>query len=288
MANSRNITDTNARVFQALGSVAQNVYDKQNVETKIEKAVTDSMITTGHIIKFYPYLNKCQVQLDINNKIVLCSVTSLFGGDLLSLYTPTGEESYCETLKEPCVIPRGRLNVLVAKINNENYDYVMLGYFLPDDLIEFSPSAPSQFKMIAFGGVNEYSVKFGIDGLKIVNNGEIDLTSLDDLEGDVTVEYYNKEEIDEKLEDYQPLLESGVNIKTINNQSILGSGNINIQGGGGGDLSDYVKKSDLLDKTKYDIDLNLSFGLKGQDDSIVIDMDIVDHVVNKEINLRGV
>ena len=56
---------------------------------------------------------------------------------------------------------------------------------------------------------------------------------------------------------------------------------------GGGDLSNYVRKNDLLDKTKYDIDLNLSFGLKGQDDTIVINMDIVDHVVNKEINLRG-
>ena len=30
----------------------------------------------------------------------------------------------------------------------------------------------------------------------------------------------------------QPLLESGVNIKTINNQSILGSGNVEIKEGG--------------------------------------------------------
>lgn len=35
------------------------------------------------------------------------------------------------------------------------------------------------------------------------------------------------------LDNKQELLESGVNIKTINNTSILGSGNINIQGGGG-------------------------------------------------------
>lgn len=34
------------------------------------------------------------------------------------------------------------------------------------------------------------------------------------------------------LQDYQPLLESGTNIKTINNQSLLGSGNIEIQSGG--------------------------------------------------------
>lgn len=34
------------------------------------------------------------------------------------------------------------------------------------------------------------------------------------------------------MTEYQPLLVSGTNIKTINNESILGSGNIEIQGGG--------------------------------------------------------
>ena len=51
------------------------------------------------------------------------------------------------------------------------------------------------------------------------------------------------------------------------------------------DLTDYVKKSDLIDETKYDIDLNLSFGTKGFDDTITIDMDIVDYVVSKIINI---
>lgn len=36
------------------------------------------------------------------------------------------------------------------------------------------------------------------------------------------------------LSDYQPLLVSGTNIKTINNESLLGSGNISISGGSGG------------------------------------------------------
>lgn len=39
------------------------------------------------------------------------------------------------------------------------------------------------------------------------------------------------------IKNKQDTLVSGTNIKTINNQSILGSGNINIQGGGGGDIS---------------------------------------------------
>ena len=51
------------------------------------------------------------------------------------------------------------------------------------------------------------------------------------------------------------------------------------------DLSKYVKKADIVDPTKYDIDLDLSFGTKGFDDTITIDMDIVDYVVSKVINI---
>lgn len=45
--------------------------------------------------------------------------------------------------------------------------------------------------------------------------------------------YYTKGETDTLLGKKQPTLVSGTNIKTINNESILGEGNIDIQGGGG-------------------------------------------------------
>ena len=48
-----------------------------------------------------------------------------------------------------------------------------------------------------------------------------------------------------------------------------------------------MRKSDLIDNTKYDIDLNLNFGASGIDDIITIDMDIVDHIVNKQIIVGG-
>ena len=48
--------------------------------------------------------------------------------------------------------------------------------------------------------------------------------------------YYTETEIDTALLIKQDLLVSGTNIKTINNQSLLGSGNITIQGGGGGSV----------------------------------------------------
>lgn len=51
--------------------------------------------------------------------------------------------------------------------------------------------------------------------------------------GDLT-NYYTKTETNTLLNGKQATLQSGSNIKTINNESILGSGNIDIQGGSGG------------------------------------------------------
>lgn len=50
----------------------------------------------------------------------------------------------------------------------------------------------------------------------------------------IATDYYTTTEINEKLNEKQDKLTSGTNIKTINHTSLLGSGNIDIQGGGGG------------------------------------------------------
>ena len=55
-----------------------------------------------------------------------------------------------------------------------------------------------------------------------------------DAQGGDLSNYYTKGETDTLLGDKQPTLVSGTNIKTINNESLLGEGNIDIQGGGGG------------------------------------------------------
>ncbi len=54
--------------------------------------------------------------------------------------------------------------------------------------------------------------------------------------------YYDKDTIDGSLDDKQDVLVSGSNIKTINNTSILGSGNIEIGGGG---TSDHASLTNL-------------------------------------------
>ena len=47
-----------------------------------------------------------------------------------------------------------------------------------------------------------------------------------------TLDFYTKSEVDTQLAAKQNTLVSGTSIKTINNQSLLGSGNISISGGG--------------------------------------------------------
>lgn len=69
----------------------------------------------------------------------------------------------------------------------------------------------------------------GADGYSptatVTQSGDVTTISITDKNGTTA------ESID--LSNYQDLLVSGTNIKTINNQSLLGSGNITIQGGGG-------------------------------------------------------
>ena len=90
---------------------------------------------------------------------------------------------------------------------------------------------------------NDYYTKEEIDEKldSIVAGGEIDLSN-----------YYKKSEVDNLLNDKankselttkQDQLVSGINIKTINNQSILGGGNIEIQTET--DLSDYYTKEEI-------------------------------------------
>ena len=78
----------------------------------------------------------------------------------------------------------------------------------------------------------------------------------------------------EMLEDKQDTLVSGENIKTINNLSLLGSGNIDIQGGGG--TSDYT---DLINQPK--VNGNTLIGNKTSADLALQDRTIVQGTDNK-------
>ena len=69
------------------------------------------------------------------------------------------------------------------------------------------------------------------DGLAVKNPNTFYIIT--DAESGNLSNYYTKGETDTLLGEKQPTLVSGTNIKTINNESLLGEGNIDIQGGGG-------------------------------------------------------
>ena len=202
MGGSKNITDTSSRLLSKLRSISEDVYAQQDVEGKIDKAVNDSMLTTGTVIKYYPYLNKALVRLDHSKKKVLCKILSLFGGDMLVLYTPVGDRSYCEKLREPCVLPRGQLSCLVAPLNSKDNEGLLLGYFNRTELVGFNPSKQGNFKILAFGSLQEYSIRFGINGLKVIANGKIDKSEINDWGDDVSSKHYTQKEVDDLLSAY--------------------------------------------------------------------------------------
>ena len=67
------------------------------------------------------------------------------------------------------------------------------------------------------------------DGLAVKNPNTFYIIT--DAEGGNLSNYYTKGETDTLLDEKQPTLVSGTNLKTINNESLLGEGNIDIQGG---------------------------------------------------------
>lgn len=101
--------------------------------------------------------------------------------------------------------------------------------------LELVPKNTNPNGVICFDDLqNKYIEKSNTSGL-IKNDGTIDttqyLSSLPSHNHDDR--YYTESEVDSALTGKQAKLISGTNIKTINNQSLLGSGNIDIQGGGG-------------------------------------------------------
>ena len=120
MRTTNNITLTNKRQYDPLKLLVNQIIDDRKIEETINKTVDASKIRTGKLLKFYPYLDKAEVQLNNITKPVLCRMFHRFGGSLIDFFTPEGENAFCETLKEPCILPREQLHVLVADISNED------------------------------------------------------------------------------------------------------------------------------------------------------------------------
>lgn len=227
MTNSKNITATQGRLTSNINNLVRNSINNSGIEQRIMASAESSKPHSGVVVKFYPHLDKALVRLD-NNRDVYCHILHLFGGELLDLFTPLGEKSFCDTLKEPCVIPRAELHCFVTDIGDKtSREWLLVGYYNSEELIGINPAEPGNVKIVTRGGMNQYWIKFGYDGLDLrlpdtasINVGEMN----DDMEeqdyadaGDVYTkeEVYNKEEVYTK-EEVDELIQNAIN-EALNN-----------------------------------------------------------------------
>ena len=202
--DSKYITATEGRLASSFEKVVNQHIDNYNIPEKIQDAVDNVKIRTGTVTKFYPYLDKFEVQLHHNKKRVLCKRLHLFGGELLDLFTPNIDRwEYDDKLKERYGVPRGALYVPVLNIHDDDSnEHLMLGFYQNKELIGLNPARPGNLKLVTRGGVNQYWIKFGYDGLdlRLPSNmtkkvGEMD-KDMEEIFHPNSNEVYTKEEVD--------------------------------------------------------------------------------------------
>ena len=153
---SNDITVTDNRLLEALSNPVSKIVGN-TVPQQIKKAVEALKIYTGVVTKFYPYLDKAEVKLDKGNKKVLCKILHRYGGELLDFYTPFGEQTLCETLKEPCVIPRDTLHCLIVDVQDfDSNEHLILGFYMNEEIVGLNPAKPGNMKLITRGGSNHH------------------------------------------------------------------------------------------------------------------------------------
>lgn len=193
-----NITVTDARLNKALMNRVEPQF-LPKVTTQINQAINDSKLQIGVITKFYPYIDRCEVE--VNDELIICRILHRYVGDLIDYYTPIGDEDYCDNLNEPCVIPRSQLECVVLDVNNDNNEQVMVGYLNSDEIVGINPAEMGNLKLVARTPTNQYWIKFGWNGLDlrlpdnpVTNTGEFD----SEME---PIQYYTKAEVDAIVEE---------------------------------------------------------------------------------------
>ena len=143
------------------------------------------------------------------------------------------------------------------------------------DVVTEWESTPSDSKV-----PSEKLTKDSLDDKADSNHTHTGMLTTSDVKDNLTSTDTNKplsakqgKELKTLVDAKQPLLESGTNIKTINNNSLLGSGNIDIQGGGGTDVGSFGDLQDLIDKASSGdiIILDKDYKNTGSESHITID-----------------
>lgn len=207
MKTVKNSTMTQGRMEKAIGHAVNRVAGPQ-ITQQITEAVENERIKTGVLTKFYQYLDKAEVQIDDSGELILCRILHRFGGELIEYYTPVGDESYCEDLKETCIIPRAELHCCILNINDGTDEWLLLGFYSAEELMGVNPAQQGNLKIVTRGGMNQYWIKFGYDGLDLrlpdsstTNVGETD-SSMEELDYADVNNVYSKDEVYNKTEVY--------------------------------------------------------------------------------------
>ena len=205
--NSKDITLTEARFKESIDNFINNVTTPR-IDKKVNTTVENERIKTGVIIKFYPYLDKAMVKLDNTSEEMLCKILHRFSGDLIDFYTPLeSENTFCEYLKEPCIIPRSPQHVCVLNIADaDSEENLILGYYQNEEIVGFDPAKPGNTKIMSVCESNQFWIEFGRDGLDIrlpkeatSKVGDFD-SNMENINYVKTGDVYSKSEIDSKLE----------------------------------------------------------------------------------------
>ncbi|WP_407454411.1 hypothetical protein [Methanobrevibacter sp.] len=239
--SSNDITVTDNRLLEALSDPVNKIVGN-TVSQQIKNATEALKIHPGVVTKFYPYLDKAEVQLDKDNKKILCKILHRYGGELLDFYTPFGEQTLCEKLKEPCVIPRDTLHCLIMDVQDfDSNEHLILGFYMNEEIVGLNPAKPGNMKLITRGGVNHHWISFGYCGLDIRTSNELTHEVGSQTDEAVPIEYansnnvydkeevYNKEEFDDKLNEINDCSDYEIDLKmeTLSNGYLCIEANLN-------------------------------------------------------------
>ena len=252
VVNNKTVTD--ARFKEALKRQVTPIIN-ETVPQQIEEAVDNVTMKAGRVTKFYPYLDKAEVQLYDSNKKVYCKLLHKFFGELMDFYTPLAEEeAYCDVLHEPCVVPRLAVNCFVVNVQDGTNDWLLVGYYPnSDEIVGLAPAKPGNVKFSYINGLNEFWLEFGRDGLDVRLPSEVK-SEVGRLKGDMrsvryakSDEVYGKDEVYTKGEVY-PRTDVYTKSEVYPRSEVYTKEEVDElidEGGGGGDMSKYVKKSDV-------------------------------------------
>ena len=195
MKRSQNITATDGRLKESFTPIVHSIVDSK-LEKEVKKEVDKSKIQIGVVTKYYPYIDRAEVKLE--NKTIICRILHRMHGSIVDFFTPLGDASFCETLKEPCIIPRGELDCCVAEINDNTKDYLLLGYFLKNDVLYTHPADPGHYRIVDLSATNEYGLDIGVGDINMNSNTGVTFTEGLTPRDNNVVEYANNEDVPEK------------------------------------------------------------------------------------------